>query len=107
MGKVSAVGSDFTIITSDNPRSEDPETIIREIEEGVIDGGGKKGLSYTVTVDRRQAIRDAAEMVLDEDTLLIAGKGHEDYQIVGEERLYFDDREEARLAFEAAGGMVS
>jgi UDP-N-acetylmuramoyl-L-alanyl-D-glutamate--2,6-diaminopimelate ligase len=107
MGKVSAVGSDFTIITSDNPRSEDPETIIREIEEGVIDGGGKKGLSYTVTVDRRQAIRDAAEMVLDEDTLLIAGKGHEDYQIVGEERLHFDDRQEARLAFEAAGGMVS
>jgi len=107
MGKVSAVGSDFTIITSDNPRSEDPEAIIREIEEGIIAGGGKKGLSYKVIVDRRKAIREAAQMALDEDTLLIAGKGHEDYQVVGEERLYFDDRQEARFAFEAAGEMVS
>ncbi|MBE9535903.1 MAG: UDP-N-acetylmuramoyl-L-alanyl-D-glutamate--2,6-diaminopimelate ligase [Proteobacteria bacterium] len=109
MGKVSTVGSDFTIITSDNPRSEDPESIIGEIEKGVIDGGGKPGLSYKVTLDRRKAIRDAAEMVLDEDTLLIAGKGHEDYQIIGGERLHFDDRQEVRLAFESISreGMVS
>lgn len=99
MGKASSEGSDFTIVTSDNPRSEDPQLIIEEIEKGVVEGGGELGGNYTVIVDRHEAILEAARMMKSKDTLLIAGKGHEDYQILGNSRIYFDDRVEAVKAF--------
>jgi UDP-N-acetylmuramoyl-L-alanyl-D-glutamate--2,6-diaminopimelate ligase len=86
MGAIAARESDYTIVTSDNPRSEDPLVIIRDVEEGM------KGARYRVIVDRRDAIRAALAEGRDGDTVLIAGKGHETYQIVGTETHPFDDR---------------
>jgi len=99
MGAIAVKNSDFTIITSDNPRKEDPVLIIEEIERGAIDAGAERGKDYLVVADRRDAIREAAGIMKRGDTLLIAGKGHEDYQILGTERVYFDDRVEAERAF--------
>lgn len=99
MGKVAAVGSDFCFVTSDNPRTEKPSFIITEIEKGVVESGGIKDKSYKVIVDRKQAILEASRELKENDTLLIAGKGHEDYQIVGDKKLFFDDRIEAAKAF--------
>ena len=107
MGNIAILNSDFTIISSDNPRSEDPASIIAEIEKGAINGGGHYGEDYTIVVDRRKAINDAAAMVESGDTLLLAGKGHEDYQIVKGRRLHFDDAEEAKKAFAALGRTTS
>lgn len=87
MGKISSELSDLVILTSDNPRSENPEKIISEIEKGV-----KKSNSITVA-DRREAICRAAEMAERGDTLLVAGKGHEDYQEILGVRYPFSDRE--------------
>ena len=103
MGGVSLKESDFTIITSDNPRSEDPFTIIKAIEVGAVAAGGSEGKNYSVVVDRREAITKAAGMVEKGDTLLIAGKGHEDYQIIGDRVIGFDDRVEAKRAFNLDG----
>lgn len=91
MGRIASEASDITIITSDNPRKEDPEAIIREIFGGVTHG--KK--VYT-EVDRRKAIEQGLAMAAGGDVVLIAGKGHEDYQIIGDSRAHFDDREEVR-----------
>lgn len=99
MGKISAQGSDFTIITSDNPRSEDPLQIIGEIEKGLTEEGLEEGSNYTVFADRREAIRKGAQMMAKGDTFLLAGKGHEDYQVLGSGKIHFDDREEAQMAF--------
>ncbi len=109
MGWVSVLGSDFTIVTSDNPRGESPDAIIREIVRGITDAGGREGRDYCIVPDRREAIRTAAAMMNSGDTLLIAGKGHEDYQILGDGRIHFDDREEAEHAFEevAVGAKVA
>ncbi len=94
MGKVATQWSDYTIITSDNPRNESPLSIISEIEEGI------KGRTshYEVIPDRKKAIYRAIGLAQEGDTVVIAGKGHEDYQIVGYCRFPFDDREVARLA---------
>jgi len=108
MGLVAGRESDLVFLTSDNPRSEDPLSILSEIEKGLMDSDlGKlewppasrdvRG-GYFVEVDRRKAIRMAVSLAEKEDLVLIAGKGHEDYQIVGGERRHFDDREEAALA---------
>jgi len=107
MGAVSGKYSDLSIITSDNLRTEDPNTIIEGIEEGIkrlgirkycVDdltvNSCKKG--YVTVVDRLRAIRFAIDIAKYQDTVLIAGKGHEDYQIVGNEKIPFDDRQEAR-----------
>ena len=106
MGAVSGKYSDLSIITSDNPRTEDPYTIIEGIEEG-IKGLGLKEYSvkdlagnfyekgYVIVVDRLQAIKLAINTAKNQDTVLIAGKGHEDYQIIGSEKRPFDDRQEA------------
>jgi UDP-N-acetylmuramoyl-L-alanyl-D-glutamate--2,6-diaminopimelate ligase len=110
MGRLAGEHSDVAIITSDNPRSEDPLSIVREIEKGVLDSGlgrggenGRPGRGYYVEVDRRQAIRKAVSMASKADVVLIAGKGHEDYQIIGSERRPFSDQEEAaRAASEGA-----
>jgi UDP-N-acetylmuramoyl-L-alanyl-D-glutamate--2,6-diaminopimelate ligase len=93
MGQIATMLSDYTIITSDNPRTEDPQRIIDEIVAGV-----EAAHAYTTIPDRRRAITYAMDMAQPHDTVLIAGKGHEDYQIIGHTRLHFDDREVARQA---------
>jgi UDP-N-acetylmuramoyl-L-alanyl-D-glutamate--2,6-diaminopimelate ligase len=89
MGRIAAELADRVWLTSDNPRSEDPRAIIEEISAGVVPApsGG-----YTEYLDRRAAIRDALGWAGAGDTLVIAGKGHETYQIIGEQALPFDDR---------------
>jgi UDP-N-acetylmuramyl-tripeptide synthetase len=107
MGRVGVEGADLCVLTSDNPRSEDPQTILDELEAGAKQAGGRRigpsdlvGASrgYSVLVDRREAIRAAIGAAKAGDTVLLAGKGHETYQIIGSERTHFDDREEARSA---------
>jgi len=87
MGKISTTLSDYTILTTDNPRNEDPMEIIREIEAGV------EGKSYEVIIDRTQAIIKALNYAKEGDLVLIAGKGHETYQIFKDKKIHFDDRE--------------
>lgn len=87
MGSIAAENSDHVIVTSDNPRTEDPEAIIKEILAGI------KGGSFEVISDRESAIAKAISMAAENDIVVIAGKGHEDYQIVGKEKHHFDDRE--------------
>ena len=109
MGSVAAAGSDLAVITSDNPRTEDPLKIIAEIERGAQRTGRKRyevsqlgngwdAPGYAVTPDRREAIRKAIGTARRGDIVLIAGKGHEDYQILGTRKIHFDDREEAAEA---------
>jgi UDP-N-acetylmuramoyl-L-alanyl-D-glutamate--2,6-diaminopimelate ligase len=94
MGRAAASASDLSIVTSDNPRTEDPQAIIGDILPGV------SGYEHLVIPDRRQAIRRAVELAGSGDAVVIAGKGHEDYQIIGTTKTHFDDREEARAAIE-------
>jgi UDP-N-acetylmuramoyl-L-alanyl-D-glutamate--2,6-diaminopimelate ligase len=104
MGKAATSLSDISIITSDNPRGEDPVKIIEDIEAGVEDvrryGAGEEieGPGFLVIAERRDAIRRAVALAGVNDTVLVAGKGHEDYQLVGERSHHFDDREELRSA---------
>ncbi len=110
MGAIAARGADLAIVTSDNPRTEDPETIVAAVAAGAAETGrqlhgGTELLSadppatgYAVLIDRREAIRAACSLARPEDTVLIAGKGHEDYQILGTEKQFFDDRLEAANA---------
>lgn len=98
MGRIAAGYSDYTVITSDNPRTEDPLRIIEEVEDGVKLAVGKN--RYVVVPDRRKAIRAAVGMAKRDDVVVIAGKGHEDYQIIGTEKYPFDDRLEAAAALE-------
>src|SRR5215471_9173255 len=90
MGKVAARESDYAIVTSDNPRGEDPIAIIREIEAGMGDA------QHRTIVDRREAIRAALAAAREGDTVVIAGKGHETYQTIGQSSYPFDDRAVAR-----------
>jgi UDP-N-acetylmuramoyl-L-alanyl-D-glutamate--2,6-diaminopimelate ligase len=94
MGDVAGRHSDLVIITSDNPRTEDPLEIIEEIEEGTK----STSTPYLVVPDRREAIFAAVSKAKPDDVVLICGKGHETYQIVGSEKYHFDDREVARDA---------
>ncbi|HUI45324.1 MAG TPA: UDP-N-acetylmuramoyl-L-alanyl-D-glutamate--2,6-diaminopimelate ligase [Nitrospirota bacterium] len=108
MGAAALKGSDVVIVTSDNPRTEDPIRIIREIEAGMTSAGarvagigpagsGRSGKTpYLVNPDRREAIATAIGMAKAGDVVVLAGKGHEDYQIIGEKKIHFDDREVAR-----------
>jgi UDP-N-acetylmuramyl-tripeptide synthetase len=91
MGRVAGENSDLVIITSDNPRTEDPLKIIEQIEEGLKE----TDCQYLVISDRRDAIYKAIAKAKAGDVVLIAGKGHESYQIVGNDKFHFDDREEA------------
>lgn len=91
MGRVATEKADFAVITSDNPRTEDPEKIIADILEGV-----PATSSHTTVTSRREAIEYAINRAEKNDLVLIAGKGHEDYQIVGTQKNYFDDRVIAR-----------
>ncbi len=96
MGRVAAEQSDVVILTSDNPRTEDPMAILREVEAGVRAGLDPARVRYQMIPDRRQAIEAAIREARRGDMVLIAGKGHEDYQILGRTRIHFDDREVAR-----------
>ena len=88
MAKASTSLSDITVITSDNPRTEDPEKIIDDIVKGVVEGS-----TYYVEVDREKAIEKAVSLAKEKDIIFVAGKGHETYQIIGKEKIHFDDRE--------------
>jgi UDP-N-acetylmuramoyl-L-alanyl-D-glutamate--2,6-diaminopimelate ligase len=107
MGRVAAGLSDLVILTSDNPRSEDPMAIIGAVEEGIREGltvriparvSAFSSQPYLTLPDRREAIERAVHTAERGDLIVIAGKGHEDYQIIGSQRLPFDDR---RVAVEA------
>lgn len=89
MGEISGNIADFTIITSDNPRTENPEQIIEDIEAGIKNTNGK----YIKITDRRQAIKFALENAQDGDIIILAGKGHETYQQFAEKTIHFDERE--------------
>jgi len=102
MGQVAARYSDVVVVTSDNPRTEDPDAIIREILPGVEAGLRDAGHGrYLVHADRRAAIAEAIRLAQPGDLVLIAGKGHEDYQIIGKDKHPFDDRVVAREAIKA------
>jgi UDP-N-acetylmuramyl-tripeptide synthetase len=96
MGRVAGENSDLVIVTSDNPRTEDPLEIIREVEVGLKESGR----DYRSIPDRREAIYAAVSMARSGDVVIIAGKGHENYQIIGSEKYHFDDREVAIEALE-------
>lgn len=98
MGGMAAKRADVAIFTSDNPRTEDPEQILREMEEGV-----EAGDKYLKIVDRYEAIKTAVMLAEPRDIILLAGKGHEDYQIVGTEKLPFNDKEVVKEFFEKFG----
>jgi UDP-N-acetylmuramoyl-L-alanyl-D-glutamate--2,6-diaminopimelate ligase len=110
MGRVAAAMSDLAIVTSDNPRTEDPQTILEQIKTGITplglreyrtdelsDDFAEKG--FIMSANRHEAIRLAIRLARPGDILLLAGKGHEDYQIIGTTKHHFDDREEATAAF--------
>lgn len=97
MASISAENSTRLILTSDNPRTEDPERILDEMEAGIAGVSGKK---YLRIADRREAIKTAVMLAGEGDVILVAGKGHETYQDVMGVKHHFDDREELRKAFE-------
>ena len=97
MGEAAGSLSDVVILTSDNPRTEDPEQILCDVEEGIR----KTGKPYRKISDRTKAIHEAIAEARSGDLVLIAGKGHEDYQIIGREVFHFDDKEVARAALAA------
>lgn len=100
MAKIAADFSDKAILTSDNPRNEDPETILNEMEEGVEAHNYKKMLRIT---DRKQAIKTACQLAQANDIILIAGKGHETYQEINGVRHHFDDMETVKEILEQLG----
>jgi UDP-N-acetylmuramoyl-L-alanyl-D-glutamate--2,6-diaminopimelate ligase len=87
MGKIVTTLADYAIITSDNPRSEDPLSIIKDIGKGIHKD------NYCVIPDRLKAIKEALRLIKNNDCLVIAGKGHEDYQVFKNKTLHFSDRE--------------
>lgn len=96
MGKIAFDLADISYVTSDNPRSEDPEQIIADILTGIPNMDNTK-----VIADRAEAIKTVIQDANPEDIVVVAGKGHEDYQILGTETIYFDDREEVRKAIDS------
>ena len=93
MASIAAELADRVVVTSDNPRTEDPQRILDDVVVGL-----PSGTEHQVEADRAIAIAQAIAMARPGDLVLIAGKGHEDYQIVGTEKLHFDDRDEAEKA---------
>jgi UDP-N-acetylmuramoyl-L-alanyl-D-glutamate--2,6-diaminopimelate ligase len=92
MGRIAYELADVVVVTSDNPRTEDPERILQDIVAGIPASLGPE----SVIADRAVAIQTAITLAQPGDGILIAGKGHEDYQILGTEKIHFDDREQAR-----------
>jgi UDP-N-acetylmuramoyl-L-alanyl-D-glutamate--2,6-diaminopimelate ligase len=103
MGEAAAQLADEVIVTNDNPRTEDPEFIASQIVEG-LGGPGSLDTHHRVILDRREAIGTAIRLADEGDVVVITGKGHEDYQIVGKTKHHFDDREVAREAIAALEG---
>ena len=95
MGAIAEELADKVIVTSDNPRSEDPQQIITDILTGF-----KSVNDVIVEPDRRKAIEYLRKITSKNDVVVVAGKGHEDYQILNDKTIHFDDREEVRKAFE-------
>lgn len=113
MGRAVGEGADIGVVTSDNPRTEAPEAIVKAIVPGIeqtglpaVDAGQLQQATrgFTAEVDRRRAIILALQAARAGDTILIAGKGHEDYQILGTKKIHFDDREEALAVLRALAG---
>jgi len=113
MGRVGAQHADLSVLTSDNPRSEDPQRILDEVEAGAVEAGSvvveppalaAASRGHCCLIDRREAITTAIAAARAGDTVLLAGKGHETYQLIGGEHVHFDDREEARAAIARAAG---
>ncbi|SFD59169.1 UDP-N-acetylmuramoylalanyl-D-glutamate--2,6-diaminopimelate ligase [Paenibacillus catalpae] len=102
MGSIAARYADYVLVTSDNPRTEDPDLILKDIEAGLVKDGVSSN-KYELMVDRRAAIEKAVEMASPGDVVLIAGKGHETYQIIGSVTHPFDDR---LVAKEAIRGLL-
>lgn len=101
MGMAAVTYSDVVILTSDNPRTEDPLSILQDVEAGVVEALKQRSqVLYRKVADRREAIGEAVREARSGDMVLIAGKGHEDYQIIGTKKYHFDDREVAREAIE-------
>jgi UDP-N-acetylmuramoyl-L-alanyl-D-glutamate--2,6-diaminopimelate ligase len=125
MGEIAGRLSDITVLTSDNPRSESPMAILNEVEAGMcrteviklsVSSSQSRAAEtreprpetkrgYFVEADRRAAIEIALNIAQPGDLVLIAGKGHEDYQILGREKIHFDDREVAREEAEERAGV--
>jgi len=99
MAREAVTGSNKVILTSDNPRSEDPEAIILEMEAGIHPADRNKVLSIT---NRKEAIKTACHLALPGDIILVAGKGHENYQEIKGIKYHFDDKEVIREIFEPA-----
>jgi UDP-N-acetylmuramoyl-L-alanyl-D-glutamate--2,6-diaminopimelate ligase len=104
MGNIASQLADQVVVTSDNPRGESPETIINEILSGVTSKVNTDRSSVHVIPDRRQAINFAVQSAAKEDIVLVAGKGHELYQLTGDKKISFSDQVEARLALQKRGG---
>jgi UDP-N-acetylmuramoyl-L-alanyl-D-glutamate--2,6-diaminopimelate ligase len=113
MGRVGVEGADLCVLTSDNPRTEDPRRILDEVATGAEQAGGihieaadlrDATRGYCRVVERREAIGTAIRAAGSGDTVLLAGKGHENYQIIGANRQHFDDREEARAVIASLAG---
>lgn len=100
MGKIASELSDFSVVTSDNPRSEDPNAIIEDILVGIKEGGG----AYTIIPNRFEAIEYALDHAQKDDIILLAGKGHETYQILADRTITFDEREIVRKLLDAPAG---
>jgi UDP-N-acetylmuramoyl-L-alanyl-D-glutamate--2,6-diaminopimelate ligase len=92
MGAIAGKLADITILTSDNPRTESPSAIISDVEEGLktTKAGPNK---YIILPDRKEAIKKALSLARKNDIILVAGKGHEDYQILGDKVIHFSDKE--------------
>ena len=100
MAEVASKYSDYIFITNDNPREEDPKSIALDIEVGLK---RMEYESYTIQLDRREAINEALSMARENDIVLIAGKGHETYQIIGNKKYHFSDQEEALFILKNLG----
>ena len=99
MGRIAAELSDYCVVTSDNPRTENPVAIINDVVEGVKNGK----CDYSVVVNRFEAIETALDMAKKDDVVLLAGKGHETYQILADRTIDFDEREIVRKLLNIQG----
>lgn len=103
MGRIASTLADYSLVTSDNPRSEDPEAIIDDIVAGMPEQAGASRRAWERVADRGAAIAEAVGMAAPGDVVVICGKGHEAYQITGDQAVHFDDRQVAREALQRLG----